>query len=140
MPATENYPSQPLGLAKPDSSRPDDSQAARGIHFEHSTKAISHKRGDCASARGARPKQHDARMLPDRIALKIGDALVQREQDSITRKSRRHYLDVRRAPQIFLDHRIGIVAECAQIDQQLNRNIFIQLDFHSERIGTKRSS
>lgn len=79
-------------------------------------------------------------MLPDRIALKIGDALVQRDQDSITRKSRRHYLDVRRAPQIFLDHRIGIVAECAQIDQQLNRNIFIQLDFHSERIGTKRSS
>jgi hypothetical protein len=79
-------------------------------------------------------------MLVNRIALEIGDTLVEREQDPIGRKGGIHNCWVRRTAKSFAGDGVGIVAQAAKIVSEFNREVLVELDLHIARIGTRRSS
>ena len=79
-------------------------------------------------------------MLVSRVALEIGDTLVEREQDPIGSKGRIHNCWVCRAAKAFVGDRVGIVAQAPKIRHQFNREVLVKLELHIARIGTRRSS
>ena len=79
-------------------------------------------------------------MLVNRVALEIGDTLVECQQDPIGGESGIHYRRVRRAAKPFAGDRIGIVAQAAKIRHQFDREVFVKFELHRARIGTRRSS
>jgi len=107
-------------LSKPDTGRSNDRQPAGEIHFEHFVQPLAHKRNDRASSRGVRSKQDYSRMVVNRVALEIGDALVEREQDPIGSQRGIHNCRICRAAKSFVDDRVSIVAQAAKILRQLN--------------------
>jgi len=71
-------------LSKADTGWPDYCQLACEVHFEQLMEPLAHERNHGSSSQRARPKQR----LPPRVdesgsALKIGDSLVECEQDPI---------------------------------------------------------
>ncbi len=79
-------------------------------------------------------------MLVNRVALEIGDTLVEREQDPIGGERGIHYRRVRRTAKSFFGDRIGIVAQAAKIRHQFEREVLVEFELHRARIGTRRSS
>ena len=51
-----------------------------------------------------------------------------------------HHCRIRRATKPFAGNRVGIVAQAAKIRHQFNREVFVKLELHIARIGTRRSS
>src|SRR5450759_1332294 len=79
-------------------------------------------------------------MLVNRVALEIGDTLVEREQNPIGSKGGIHYCWVCRTAKSFFADRVGIVAQTAKIRHQFHREVLVKLELHNARIGTRRSS
>jgi len=79
-------------------------------------------------------------MLVSRVALEIGDTLVEREQDPIGGKGGIHNCRVCRTAKSFARDCVGIVAQAAKIRHQFNREVLVKLELHIARIGTRRSS
>jgi len=79
-------------------------------------------------------------MSVGRVALEIGDTLVEREQDPVGGEGGIHNRRVRGAAKSFDGDAIGIVAQDAKIPHQFNREIHVKLELHIVRIGTRRSS
>jgi hypothetical protein len=79
-------------------------------------------------------------MFMDRLALEIGDTLVEREQDPIGNKGGIHNCWVCRTAKSFVGDRVGIVAQAATIRHQFHREVLVKLELHIARIGTRRSS
>ena len=79
-------------------------------------------------------------MLMNRVALEIGDTLVEREPDPIGGKGGTHNHWVCGAAEPSIGDRVGIVAQAAKIRHQFNREVFVKLELHIARIGTSRSS
>ncbi|HYW42463.1 MAG TPA: hypothetical protein VE959_06375 [Bryobacteraceae bacterium] len=79
-------------------------------------------------------------MLVNRVALEIGDTLVERKQDPIRSKGGIHNCWVCRAAKSFVDDRVGVVAQAAKIRGQFNWEVLVELELHIARIGTRRSS
>ena len=80
------------------------------------------------------------RMLMNRVALEIGDTLVEREQDPIGGKGGIHYCWVCRTAKSFAGDRVGIVAQAAKIRHQFHREVLVKVELPIARIGTRRSS
>lgn len=79
-------------------------------------------------------------MSANRVALEIGDTLVEREQDPIGSKGGIHNCRVYRTAKSFVGDGVGIVAQAAKIHHQFNREVLVELKLHIARIGTRRSS
>src|ERR1035437_3744008 len=79
-------------------------------------------------------------MLVNRVALEIGDTLVEREQDPTGGKGGIHYCWVCRTAQSFAGDRVGIVAEAGKIRHQFHGEVLVKLELYIARIGTSRSS
>ena len=101
---------------------------------------LAHKRDDGASSRRVRFEQDYARMLRNRVALEIGDTLVESEQDPIGGEGGIHNCRIRCAAKSFAGDGIGIVAQDTKVPHQFNREILVKLELHIVRIGTRRSS
>ena len=91
-------------------------------------------------SRGVRSKQDYSRMLMNRVALEIGDTLVEREQDPIGSNGGIDNCRVCRTAKSFAGGRVGIMAQSAKIRHQFNREVLVKLELHLARIGTRRSS
>jgi hypothetical protein len=131
---------QRASLSQSDTGRSDNNQSAVEPHFEQFVQPFAHKWNDCASSRSVRSKQDYSRMLMNRVALEISDALVKCEQDPISGKGGIHNGRVCRAAKSFVGDPVGIVAEAAKIRHQFHREVFVKLELHIARIGTRRSS
>ena len=79
-------------------------------------------------------------MLMNRVAPDICDTLVEREQDPIGGKGGIQNRWVCRTAESFVGDRVGIVAKAAKIHHKFNRQVFVKLELHIARIGTRRSS
>jgi hypothetical protein len=79
-------------------------------------------------------------LLVNRVALEIGDTLVEREQDPVGSKGGIHDCRVCRSAKSFVGHRVGIVAQATKIRRQFHREVLVKLELHIARIGTRRSS
>ena len=78
-------------------------------------------------------------MLVNRVALEIGDTLVEREQDPIGSKGGIHNCWVCRTAKSIVGDRVGIVSQAAKVRHQFNREVLVKLEVHIARIGTRRS-
>ena len=79
-------------------------------------------------------------MLVSRVALKIRDTLVERDQYPIGGEGRIHDCRVCCAAKPFVDDRVGIVAQDAKIFHQFHREVLVKLELQNARNGTRRSS
>jgi hypothetical protein len=64
-------------------------------------------------------------MLMNRVALEIGDPLVEREQDPTGSKGGIHNCRVCRTAKSFAGDGVGIVPESAKIRHQFHREILV---------------
>jgi hypothetical protein len=69
--------------SKSDTGPSDYCQSVGKVQFEHFLQAFALKCDDGFSSGRIRSKQDPSRMLTQRVALPIGDAFVEREQDPI---------------------------------------------------------
>lgn len=127
-------------LSKPDPGRSDHRQSIREVHFKNFVQPLPHKRSNRASSRGLRSKQNDTRILVCRVSLEIRNALVEREQNAIRSESGINDRWVFRTTKSFVDNRVSLMAQVAEIRRQFHREVLIKLEPHDALIGTRRSS
>lgn len=75
-----------------------------------------------------------------RVDADVSDALVQRQQYAVLAPDESQHHVVRRSDQPFVAEPVGIVARRAQIVQQLDGKVLVELEPHAGLSGRRLSS
>src|SRR5262245_24460882 len=75
-----------------------------------------------------------------RVGADVGDAFVQSEQDAIFAAGKIEHRIVRRSDQPFVAESVGLMAGRANVVQQLDGEVFVELEPHAGLRGRRLSS